>query len=208
MWWVVNAMPRPRYSPAKTRPSLYRMMSGRTDRKSRLHPDFFFTLNSFCSLCTFSLLVSLSWLSCILPFCLYLQHITQTSMPPAGYELAIWAPERSQTLSVDRPDTGIGILRTVQPVAGRYTGWAIPTDMYTRWNFVNGKSIQILCLDKYGVYMGRWSKWLSVLPCVRHYVVLGCGWLHVVKHRCWNSCRWVTVTSLSGVVVGVFKRNQ
>ena len=37
------------------------------------------------SLCPPSVLVSLRWLSCILPFCLYCTtHTTQTSMPPAG----------------------------------------------------------------------------------------------------------------------------
>ena len=41
--------------------------------------------------------------------CLYLQHTTQTSMPPAGFEHAIPAGDRPQTLALDRSATRIGI---------------------------------------------------------------------------------------------------
>jgi hypothetical protein len=58
----------------------------------------------FCSLyfiCTFFVLA--------LPFVLYCTtHTTQTSMPPAGFEPAIAASYRLQTLALDRSSTGIG----------------------------------------------------------------------------------------------------
>ena len=67
--------------------------------------------NSFCilfySVCTSSVFVSLSWLSCIFPLCPYLQHTTQTSMPPAGFEPATPAGERPQNYAIDRATTGI-----------------------------------------------------------------------------------------------------
>ena len=104
-------------------------------------------------LCTSSALVSLSWLSCILPFCLYvkhkhplctssvllslsslswllplsLQYATQTSMPPAGFEPAISASDWPQIVPLDRSATGIDIHSPgrPQPVECRYTNWAI-----------------------------------------------------------------------------------
>ena len=45
-------------------------------------------------------------------FCLYLQHITQTYMTPAGFELATSASDRSQTLALDCSATGIGRIRS------------------------------------------------------------------------------------------------
>jgi hypothetical protein len=41
-------------------------------------------------------------------FCFYLQHTTQTSMPPAGFELPIPASKRSQIYALVRAATGIG----------------------------------------------------------------------------------------------------
>jgi hypothetical protein len=43
----------------------------------------------FSGLCTSSIFVSLSLLSCILPFCHYLQYTTKTPMPPAGFLFCI-----------------------------------------------------------------------------------------------------------------------
>jgi hypothetical protein len=41
-------------------------------------------------------------------FCLfYLQHVTQTSMPPAEFKPATPASDRPQTLALDRSTTGI-----------------------------------------------------------------------------------------------------
>ena len=59
-------------------------------------------------------------------FCPY--STTQTSMPPAGFEPATSASDRLQTLALDHSATGIGGFepRTIQPVASRYTDWAIP----------------------------------------------------------------------------------
>ena len=48
-------------------------------------------------------------------------------MPPAGFEPAIPTGELPLSDAVDRPGTGVGGFdpRTVQPVASRYTNWAI-----------------------------------------------------------------------------------
>ena len=56
-------------------------------------------------------------------FCLSLQHTIQTSLPPAGFEPAIPASDRPQTLALDSSASGIGGFnpRTVQPVASGYT---------------------------------------------------------------------------------------
>ena len=47
-------------------------------------------------------------------FCLYLQHTTQTSMPPAGFEPAIPTSDRPQTLTLDSSATGIGNILQLQ----------------------------------------------------------------------------------------------
>jgi hypothetical protein len=62
-----------------------------------------------------------------LAFCFYCtSHTTQTSMPPLGFEPAILASDRPQTLALDRSATGIIIdSLTVCPVTSRYTDWAI-----------------------------------------------------------------------------------
>ena len=59
----------------------------------------------------------------------YTTNTTQTTMPPAGFEPTILVSERPQTHALDRTATGIGAgfdPRSVQPVASRYTDWAIP----------------------------------------------------------------------------------
>jgi hypothetical protein len=70
------------------------------------------TAISFCIIFYFarpsSVLLSLFWLACILPFCLYLQHTTLTSMPPAGSEPTILAGEGPQTYALERSATVIG----------------------------------------------------------------------------------------------------
>ena len=50
-----------------------------------------------------------------LPFVLTVQHTTQTSMPPTGFEPAIPAGERLQTHALDRSATGIGRDRSRDP---------------------------------------------------------------------------------------------
>jgi hypothetical protein len=49
-------------------------------------------------------------------------------MPPVGFEPTILVSERPKTHALDRTATGIGPFdpRTVQPVASRYTDYAIP----------------------------------------------------------------------------------
>jgi hypothetical protein len=42
-------------------------------------------------------------------FCLYLQHIKQTSMPPAEFEPATPASDRPQTLALDRSATELSV---------------------------------------------------------------------------------------------------
>ena len=49
----------------------------------------------------------LSFINFILQF-LVLQHTTQTSMPPAGFEPATSASDQLLTLALDRSATGIG----------------------------------------------------------------------------------------------------
>ena len=54
-------------------------------------------------------------------------------MSPTGFEPAIPASGRLQTLALDRsaPGTCNFDTQTVQPVASRYTGWAIAADTAT-----------------------------------------------------------------------------
>ena len=100
--------------------------------------------DSIGNFCTLPVLIYLSWLSCVLPFCFNFQHAAQTSIPPAGFffvlslyfirnslswclpivfnvqntqhkylcppagfELAIPASKRPQTLALDRSATEI-----------------------------------------------------------------------------------------------------
>ena len=74
-------------------------------RKMSLPPGFFL---HFILLCLYFICTYLSWLSCILPFCLYLHYTTQASMPPAGFELTTPGRNRPQTLALDRSVSGIG----------------------------------------------------------------------------------------------------
>ena len=92
----------------KTRYLLYRRLGGLQNQSGRGRkilppPGFFFVFSS-----TLFVLHSLSSLSSILPFRLYLQHTTQTSMPPARFKPAVPASERLQTYALDREFTGIG----------------------------------------------------------------------------------------------------
>ena len=66
---------------------------------------------------TLSVLVSLSGLPCILPFVFTVQHTTQTSMLPKGFEPATPASDQPQTLALNRSATGIG---GIKPVAFRF----------------------------------------------------------------------------------------
>jgi hypothetical protein len=67
-----------------------------SQEKTSMPTAGFFNSLCFLSLCTLSLLLSLSCLSWPLPFVLIVQYtyITQTSMVPAGFEPAIPASER------------------------------------------------------------------------------------------------------------------
>ena len=89
---------------------------GRFGEERNQFPWFFFCILLY-SIPASSLLVSLSWLSYILPSVFYLQHTTH--MPLAGFELATSASDRPQTLALDRSAIGIGGFepRTVKPVA-------------------------------------------------------------------------------------------
>jgi hypothetical protein len=97
-------MLRPLYPGKETRYPLYRKLGGPQGRSGRVRkiwpsPRFLFY---FLVLCISSEFCSLSWLSCILPFCLYLQPTTQISMPPAGFESA--TPSAARPLgSAGRP---------------------------------------------------------------------------------------------------------
>jgi hypothetical protein len=78
---------------------------------------FFFCILSY-SVCTSTVLVFCLYGPVFCFFCLFLQHTTQTSMPLAGFEPEIPAGERPPGSTFDP--------RTLQPVASRYTDWAIP----------------------------------------------------------------------------------
>ena len=89
-------------------------------------PGFFysFSLFYFIRTCSFVVIVL------ILPLVLYCTtHTTQTSMSPAGFELAIPARYRPQTLALDRLATEIGCIRSPdRPACSElYTEYAIPT---------------------------------------------------------------------------------
>jgi hypothetical protein len=71
-------------------------------------------------------------------------------MPPAGFEPIIPASERLQTHALDRVATGIGNPWTVQPVASRYTDYAIPTHYHVVGLRINKKALfQHLFLGDY-----------------------------------------------------------
>jgi hypothetical protein len=95
-------------------------------RHSSSWGDFFFFFLYSLVLRTSSVLLSVSWLSCILPFCLYLQHITQTSMSPAGFEPSIPASDGPQTLILDRSVTGIDEATTLLlQITSKRRSWKI-----------------------------------------------------------------------------------
>ena len=73
---------------------------------STLQAGFFFCILFYSVLHPY--FFSLSSSSCILLCGLCLQHTTQTSMPPAGFELAAPASNRPRNLALDRTATGIG----------------------------------------------------------------------------------------------------
>ena len=67
--------------------------------------------NVFCSrvLCLYFIRTCLFVLFVLhFAFCLYLQHTTQTSMPPGGFEPEIPATEVPQTYALDRATIGVG----------------------------------------------------------------------------------------------------
>ena len=72
--------------------------------------------NFFFVLALYFFRTSLSWLSwlCLLSL-LYNTHKTQTSMPSAGFEPAIPAGDRLQTLDLDRSATVIGAFNFCDP---------------------------------------------------------------------------------------------
>ena len=82
-------------------------------------------------------------LSCILPFSLCLQHTRQTSMPPAGFEHAIPASERLQTLALDRSTNRSG--RDSTPGPSSPQGVAIPSELCrpTQYNAYYLKKIHV-----------------------------------------------------------------
>ena len=78
--------------------------------KSRPHRDYFCVFS-----CILFLLHPYLFLYFDCPaFCLFVftvQHTTQTSMPPAGFEPATPANDRPQTLTLDRSSTGLSRIR-------------------------------------------------------------------------------------------------
>ena len=76
-------------------------------------------------------------------------------MPLAGFEPAIPASDRPQTLTLDRSATGIGQWfnpQTVQPAASRYTDWAIPAHHRERIAVEIYVTLNILTQELYLLY--------------------------------------------------------
>ena len=94
-------------------------------RKTSPSPGVF-VLHSLV-LCTSSVLVSVSSLSCIFPRVFTCNAQTQTSMSPAGFKPATPASHRPQTLALDRSATGIGRDSIAGPSSPQPV--AIPTDL-------------------------------------------------------------------------------
>ena len=91
-------------------------------------PDFFLYSLVFCT----SSVDRTCFLCLDCPaFRLWLQHTTQTSMPPAGIEPAIPASGRQQATIARLPGSAGFDPRTVQPVRSRYSDWAISTHIMT-----------------------------------------------------------------------------
>jgi hypothetical protein len=110
--WVVKDNSRPFYPPPShrgKRPATHfpeDWVSPRDDldgcRKSYTHWDFFLY---YLVLCTSFVLCYLTWFSYISPFGLYLQHTTQISMFPAGFDPATPASNCPQFLAWDRQES-------------------------------------------------------------------------------------------------------
>ena len=108
--------PRPdRFTARKeTRYPLYRRLGGPQGRSGWVReispPQGILFCFLYFYLYYFFLLIVLA-----VPFVLTVQHTTQTSMPPAGFETAIPAGERLQTQALDRSATEICWIRTRNP---------------------------------------------------------------------------------------------
>jgi hypothetical protein len=127
MGWLVKATPRPLY-PGERDPVPIVQDAVRMRKISV--PRGLFCVLSLC-VCTSSLLVSLSWLSCILPF--VFTYNTQHKYPCPQRDSK---PQSNRWSAADprlRPpghwDRHGFDPRTVQPVASRCTDWAVPAHL-------------------------------------------------------------------------------
>ena len=110
--WVVNFTPWP-FHPRERKPIPTRLpqsLSGLLDNKKSHLRRFFLIL--LYSVRISSTIDYLSWFFLILPFLSSrTTHNKQTSIPPTGFETAIPASDRPQTLALDRSATGIGKMK-------------------------------------------------------------------------------------------------
>ena len=91
-------------------------------------------------------------------FCPY--SITKTSMPPAGFELAIPASDHPQTLALGWSATGIGSIRSPARSESlyrlRYLSPPYDTDGYKKPEYVDTKILRRL--QRSVVQQGKWRK--------------------------------------------------
>ena len=110
-YFFFNATSRSLYPRRETRCPFYRRLGGSRcpcGRVLKISP----TPGLFVFSCALFVLHPYLFLCLDCPaFChffFYLQHTSQTSMPPAGFEPATPASDRSQTLDLSRSATGFG----------------------------------------------------------------------------------------------------
>ena len=132
--WVVNFTPWP-FHPRERKPIPTRLpqsLSGLLDNKKSHLRRFFLIL--LYSVRISSTIDYLSWFFLILPFLSSrTTHNKQTSIPPTGFETAIPASDRPQTLALDRLATGIGALEPWTLQSGRYAACTTPASRYGNW---------------------------------------------------------------------------
>ena len=106
--------------------------------------------------------ICFSCLDCLhFAFCLFLEQTKQTSIPTTEFEPAIPASDRPQTLALDRSATGVGFdPRTVQPVASRYTDWAIA--VHWSWRSYSKSRLNKCVIRSHSQFVSEWEHLLKM----------------------------------------------